>query len=240
MIRNVIIALILGAGLWACSDVYTISAEYEPIVITDDISSNASIDSMISPYQRQLSATMDEVIAYSPNDFTKGRPNASLNNWATDAVFYNSIFTSTDSLDLEKVPMMCLLNVGGLRNPINKGDVTVGDIFKLMPFDNEVVWVEMPWDTQDEIIDYLKKKGGEPIAGAVLDGDTLLFPTPAEKMDTYWVLTSDYLMNGGDKMDFFEKKVSYQYTNRLMRDVMLDAAKKQDTLVFDHEPRITL
>ncbi len=239
MIRNVVIALILGAGLWACSDVYNLSAESNSVNIDDEIQTNASIDSMIAPYQTELSATMDEVIAFAPNDFTKGRPNAALNNWSADAILQHELrMHILDSIPHERI--MCLLNVGGLRSPINSGDVTVGDIYKLMPFDNEVVWVEMPWEACVDIADYLVKKGGEPLANAILYQDSLIISGLQEPAETFWVITSDYLMNGGDKMNFFQKKVSMYYGSGLMRDAMLNEATFQDTLDFDNEPRIQL
>lgn len=239
MIRNVVIVLLLGAGLWACSDVYKLSAESNSAVVDSEIQSNATIDSMIAPYQRDLSVIMDEVIAYAPKDFTKGRPNAGLNNWSADAILNHELRTSSNDSIFE-IPIMCLLNVGGLRNPISAGDVTVGDIYKLMPFDNEVVWVEMPWEAQDEIVAYLRNKGGEPISGAVLDVDTLRFVNNLNRTESFWVITSDYLMNGGDKMDFFQKKISMHYGSGLMRDAMLKEAEIQDTLVYDFMDRIQL
>ena len=239
MIRNVVIALLLGAGLWACSDVYNLSAESNSVGIDNEIQSNATIDSMIAPYRDSLSATMDEVIAYAPKDFTKGRPNAALNNWAADALL--ELHTRRNPVyGPDQIIVMSLLNVGGLRNTINQGDVTVGDIFKVMPFDNEVVWVEMPWESISDITDYLIRKNGEPIAGAILDQDTLLIDGVSAPSGSFWIITSDYLMNGGDKMDFFEQRLSQEYHGGLLRDVLMDAARKQDTLIFDDKPRVNL
>ena len=116
------------------------------------------IDSIVQPYKKDLEKEMLEVIAHADHDFTKGRPNGTLNNWATDALLDNQLRTSKGQRQV-----MSLLNVGGLRNPISKGDVTVGDIFKLMPFDNNVVWVEMPIEVLPEIEAYLRKRGGEPV-----------------------------------------------------------------------------
>ncbi len=238
MIRNFVFILILGAGLWACSDVYTLSAEDKATLVDSGIESNASIDSIIAPYQNKLSQTMDEVIAYAPEDFTKGRPNGTLNDWAADAILYHELRVSTDVQF--SGPVICLLNVGGLRNPISKGDVTVGDIYKLMPFDNEIVWVEMPLDSQEDIIKYLQASGGEPLSGAVLSKDKFIFENAKEFYNSFWVITSDYLMNGGDKMDFFEKKIRMKYGSGLMRDAMLNEAKFQDTLNVTDGDRIIL
>ncbi|XOV67327.1 MAG: 5'-nucleotidase C-terminal domain-containing protein [Fluviicola sp.] len=240
MIRNVVIILLLGAGLWACSDVYNLSAESHSVTIDDEIQLNASIDSMIAPYQDSMSTIMDEVIAYAPQDFLKGRPNAALNNWAADAIMEVERIKQGPTIR-NHPPIICLLNVGGLRNPISQGDVTVGDIYKLMPFDNQIVWVELPWSSNVSIAEYLKSSGGEPISGATLQGDSLIFDDVTEPAKTFWVITSDYLMNGGDHMDFFQEQVDFNYgSGMLMRDVFIEAVKIQDTLYIDNSERIHL
>ncbi len=232
MISKFFIALLLGAGLIACSDVYEITVQSQQLEINESAGTNAGLDSLIAPYRSEMNAEMNEVIAYASHDFVKGRPHGALNNWAADAIFLQQ--TTLE----ERTPAFCLLNVGGLRNPLSQGAVTVGDIYKLMPFDNEVVWVEMPIESLSDIITYLKATGGEPIAGASLQGDTFTFDAPLENATTFWVITSDYLMNGGDKMTFFEKKIRTEYAGVLMRDAMLQQAKEQDTLIFDNQPRM--
>lgn len=176
---------------------------------------------------------MNVVIAHADSSFTKGRPNGTLNNWAADAVYNHQVKTMNRSL-----PVISLLNVGGLRNPINEGDVTIGDIYKLMPFDNEVVWVEMPVESIDELAEYLVKSGGEPISGAKLINGKLEVQGVNETTKTYWIITSDYLMNGGDKMTFFKQKVSHHYANILLRDLFIEVAKTQGTLPYKDDERI--
>lgn len=239
MIRHVIILFLFGAGLWACSDAYHITAVDNSMEVSADIPGDPAVDSIVSPYQKELATIMNVAIAYAPEDFTKARPNGVLNNWAADAILDHELIRNRTDYD-SAVPVMCLLNFGGLRNPISKGSVTVGDIYKLMPFDNEIVWVELPWESVTDIADYLQKSGGEPIAGARLEKDTLLFDNTEVASASFWVVTSDYLMNGGDHMDFFKEQQSYHYGSGLMRDAMREEAKRQDTLIFDNEKRIQL
>ncbi len=237
--RHFIILLLLGAGLWACSDVYTITAVSDTVEVNSSVPSNAGIDSLVAPYRRELSKEMDVVIGYSKHDMTKGRPNAALNNWAADAV-----------LDYERLqqgpairnypPIIGLLNVGGLRNPISEGNITTGDIFKLMPFDNEVVWVELPWESVVDIQEYLVAKGGEPISGATLIEDSLIFDGVSEPTESFWVITSDYLMNGGDHMDFFEQQLQHKFGSGLLRDAFIESVRIQDTLDYNTTERIQL
>ncbi|MDG1334385.1 MAG: 5'-nucleotidase C-terminal domain-containing protein [Crocinitomicaceae bacterium] len=233
-----IILFAVGAGLLACSSVNTIT-------LNSSDSSNADVlfqgteanvvDSMVYPYKHELEDEMNEVIAYAERPFEKGRPGGALNNWAADALLESQIGNARLS-----GPTFSLLNVGGLRNTINEGDVTLGDLLKVMPFDNEVVWVEMPVETLTEIAEYLTSRNGEPIGGAYLRNGKLEVDGVNANTKTVWILTSDYLLNGGDNMTFFEKKVSVTHSNELLRDAFIRIAKKQKLLNWSDELRIKI
>lgn len=230
-----IILLIIGAGLTACSSVNILSVKSESISVTDEFQKVSLVDSIVYPYRIVLEEEMFEVIATTENNFTKSRPNGSLNNWAADA-----ILNSVDKTIFGLTPYFCLLNLGGLRSPLNKGNIVLGDIYKLMPFDNEIVVVELPFSSLDKIAQYLISSGGEPISNAVLDLNHIYLKRAVDDYSSFYVVTSDYLMNGGDNMGFFQEKVGVIYTNILMRDAMISEAKKQGVLVFNNEKRIIL
>lgn len=233
-----IILIAVGAGLLACSSVNTILLDTSDSSNSDVVyqGNDANvIDSIVAPYQKELEAEMNEVIAYAERSFERGRPGGSLNNWAADALLESQIGNARLS-----GPTFSLLNVGGLRNTINEGDVTLGDIFKVMPFDNEIVWVEMPVESLSDIAEYLTASGGEPIAGAKLINGKLEVDGVNAETKTVWILTSDYLMNGGDRMDFFQQKISVSHANELLRDAFIRMAKKQKMLIWSDELRIKI
>lgn len=221
-----------GAGLLACSSV---SVEYtgaERMDVNQNTVESAHIDSMIAPYRSELNAEMMEVIAHAPKDFTRDRPNGSLNNWSCDALM--SVFA--EKLDRGKLPALALLNHGGLRNPISEGDVTLGDIFKLMPFDNEVVIVTLPVAVLEDLKNYLETSGGEALAGTTLINGHWSLEIP-DGVNQIQIVTSDYLMNGGDHMDFFAKKTKVYYTGVLLRDTFIQFAREQKNLQWSNEER---
>ena len=178
---------------------------------------------------------MREVISKSKNNFTKSRPNSSLGNWSADAIL-NSVDKSVFGLK----SYFCLLNYGGLRSVLNKGDVYLEDIYKLMPFDNEIVVVELPFSSLEKIKKYIISSGGEPISNAILKFNKINFTSPVTDNYSFYVITSDYLMNGGDNMSFFQDKINVIHTNILLRDAMILEAKRQKYLVFNKENRIVL
>jgi 2',3'-cyclic-nucleotide 2'-phosphodiesterase (5'-nucleotidase family) len=233
MVR-VIAIFFLGAGLLACSPSFRIVADPEIIPVQNGHSELNSLDSLIGPYRQEMLQEMSSVIAYADSNFVKGRPNSPLNNWAADAL----LFSFRDSFP-STAPVMSLLNVGGLRSTINRGDVMLSDLFKLMPFDNEVVLVQMPMSALDSIAFYLNRSGGEPIAGVEFKNGKLLF-VDGVYSDSFWVVTSDYLYNGGDKMNFFSLATGSVHTGILLRDVFIQTAERQGTLIYNDEKRIVL
>lgn len=233
MIRIGILFFILSY-VAACSSLNELSVQSGTVRMENDLSGNAKIDSIISLYKDSLSQEMDVVIAEAPLALTPGRPSSLLGNWMADAIFANQ----TKNVRLG-MPTFCLLNTGGMRSSLNQGPLTVGDMYKLMPFDNEIVWVKLPADALDEIEDYLKKSGGEPISNARVVNGKLEIGNWREGVTHFWVISSDYLMNGGDKMNFFARKEEVNLTGRLMRDALITEAKEQGVLSVDSTVRIT-
>lgn len=223
----------IGAGLLACSSVNTLSVNSKTEKLTETYQANGHIDSLIQPYKDSLSVEMNVVIAEATSDFIVERPGSNLGNWVADAIFVNQ----TRTVRLSD-PVFVLLNTGGLRASLNKGPITIGDIFKLMPFDNELVWVKLPMSALPEIQAYLIKSGGEPIANAQLEKGVLKLNGGKEGATHFWVITSDYLKNGGDKMTFFSKAEDIMLTGKVIRNCLIDEAKLQGVLIEDTVKRI--
>ena len=231
---NAILLFSIGAGLWACSSVSTISMQTQRVAVDQRFSLTSSLDSLIQPYKDSMNREMGEIIAHASVDFISARPSSNLGNWFTDAIFTNQTRTVRMS-----EPIFCLFNTGGIRSTLNKGAITLGDLFKLMPFENEIVWVRMPIESLSEIEAYIQKSGGEPISNAKMIQGKLELSGRTENTTHFWVITSDYLMNGGDKMAFFEKRTSVNLTGKLLRDALIQEAKEQGELREDTTERIS-
>lgn len=142
-----------------------------------------------------------------------------------------------DSLLLgEDCPVVSLLNTGGLRAPLSKGTVTLGSIYRVMPFDNRIVALKLSTERLPEIEAYVKLKGGEPLSGMKIVKGQLSLNDP--KTSCFWVITSDFLANGGDDMLFFKTYLDKRETIVLLRDYIINAVKKQQNIDFSAEERI--
>ena len=226
MILRKLILLFAGAGLWACSSHLVVNGNSNKEAVSQNIIADSSLVSMIKPYKDSLDKRMNEVIAYSEEDFIVKRPVSNLMKWVANALFVNQ----TKNVRLTQ-PVVCLLNTGGIRSSIGKGNVTLGDLYKVMPFDNTVVWVELPIEVLPEIEAYLNKSGGEPMANLTLIEGKLSITSSPENPTHFWVITSDFLLNGGDKMTFFTKRTNLNETGKLLRDVLIEELRNQGKLI---------
>ena len=74
----------------------------------------------------------------------KTKPESLLGNWTADVCLEMAQEMYKDDIDLS------FFNTGGLRSPIPQGDITLRDLYKLMPFENELVVLEL---NKTEILD---------------------------------------------------------------------------------------
>lgn len=217
----------------ACSPKLSINSEQ--IKITKEELADSSLTALIAPFKEEMDAQMQLKIAESEHDFIVKRPSSNLMNWMADAVFVNQ--TRNVRLSL---PTFCLLNTGGIRSSIGKGDVLLKDLFKVMPFDNTIIWAKIPMTSLEKISAYLIKSGGEPISNVEMKNGQLLLSSVGENVSVnyFWVITSNYLFNGGDNMNFFKDAVETVETKILIRDVLIQEAKFQKVLLNDSKSRI--
>ena len=208
------------------------------ISISEDLLSNKAIEAVVEPYKTNLDKSMNEVLSYSTDTYSKsdGDYNTAIGNLMADAVFElsNPIFKNRTGNELNIV----LLNHGGIRSILPKGNVTTKSAYSLMPFENSVVVVPLKGSVVTEMTTYLKAfKKAHPISGLelVLNGDNsyqkiLIGGKPLDPKKTYYVATNDYLYNGGDRMYFLKKSDTLYNLNYKIRNVLIDYFTKYDTL----------
>jgi 5''-nucleotidase/2'',3''-cyclic phosphodiesterase and related esterases len=233
MKKLVFLFFLIGAGLTACS--YHLQVKGSKQNIDDSSKNSVEMDSLIAPYRREMLREFGMVIGEATTDLVTSRPNSSLGFWLCDEL----IKKGKDSSFFKNEPLVAFINIGGLRADLPKGPITVGDIYKVMPFDNRMVFLKLSLDKIPEMEAYLKEKGGEPIGGFKLVKGKLVFPDNLAKEKNYfWVVTSDFLANGGDNMFFFNNPLQRFDTAILFRDFIIEAVKKEQKITFYPEERI--
>lgn len=220
---------------WAVNEI-----SYTKIAAGSNIQHNVAYDSLIAPYRHHLEDQMNEVIGSSLVEMPKQKdqPETLLGNFVADLVFE----TVTETLGLQADA--CLLNIGGLRASLPQGNITRGNIFSLAPFENEVVLVEVHPNVVNKFLFYLSQKP-QPIAGFTLnitpDGIVKeLGGGLAKTKESYIIITSDYLANGGDNMDFFKESLGKVSTGIKLRDMIIDFIKMKKEIQSKLDQRIQI
>jgi len=209
--------------------------------------STSEIDSIIHPYKEKLSVAMQRVLGYSPKDLvrTDGAMQSSLGNLMADMCFDqgNPIFNEMSGGNID----FAMFNYGGIRAGIPKGEVVTSHAFSLMPFENELVVATLSGNKVGELIDFfIENKLGHPLSKHISltirknDYDLQINGKRFSADSTYTVLTSDYLQNGGDKMNFFKAPIKLTKLDVKVRDAILTHFKKMDTLRGNLDNRVML
>ncbi|PKA96619.1 5'-nucleotidase-like protein [Flavobacteriaceae bacterium MAR_2009_75] len=210
----------------------------EEVLIDANLKKSDSIEAFVSPYRQRVDAILDSTLAYSPIVISKsdGDLNTSAGNLMADIVFSeaNPIFKARTNKEIDFV----LLNHGGIRAMISKGNISSRTAYEVMPFENSIVVAELTGASVLEIASFLRDSGrAHPVSGLqiILDQknqiETLKIQgKPLDPSKTYYVATSNYLISGGDQMGFFKDATKIVDTDYLIRNAMIDYFKKVDTI----------
>ena len=208
------------------------------IPVSDSIAVDLEIENFIKPYRHPIDKDLNRILTYSADTYSKtnGLLNTAIGNYMADAVYMetNPIFNKRTGLNIDIV----LLNHGGIRAPLPKGNISTRNAYHLMPFENNVVVVVLKGSQIDSLIHYLSKsKRAHPISKLklILDHnfevvEATINNLSIKKNKTYNVATSDYLLNGGDNMIFFKNNDTVNHLNYKIRNILIDNFKKVDTI----------
>jgi len=221
--------------------------EGKKIGITNKQGEVVEIENYIKPYREHIDAELSQVLAYCPEnlDKSKGEWQTNIGCFLADITLEksNPIFQSREHKSID----VCFLNHGGIRTMLPKGNVTARNAYEVMPFENSAVIVGLKSEQIEEIANYiLTEKKPHPLAGMTFKiskenkaTSILVQGKPLENDKTYYVVTSDYLSNGGDNMLFFKKGIERFDINYKLRNIMIDYFKDVDTLKINNDIRIS-
>jgi 2',3'-cyclic-nucleotide 2'-phosphodiesterase (5'-nucleotidase family) len=215
--------------------------------INDKAGSDAEIENFIKPYREKVDKDLNTVLAYAPETLDKnGQWQTTMGNMFADVAkqYGNKVFQKRERKSIDIV----MLNHGGIRTIIPKGDVTTRTAFEIMPFENSMVVCAMNGATIMEMIHYIiAEKKPHPLAGLTFTIDKNGFPKnvlvegkPLEEGKTYYAGTNDYLYNGGDNMVFFKKSAAKYDLDYKLRNILIDYFKDVDTIPLTTDVRISV
>ena len=221
--------------------------EGKQLPITEKSSETPQIENFIKPYRDHINQDLDSVLAYCPEtlDKSSGKWQTKIGDLLADVCVQqgNLVFKAREKKDID----LCLLNYGGIRAILPKGNVTSRNAFEIMPFENSLVVLALKKDQIIDIVNYIiKVQKAQPVSGITFTitkdksaKNILVQGKPIDANTTYYVVTNDYLANGGDNMSFFAKSTQKFDLDYKIRNALIDYFKKVDTIPVKTDLRIT-
>jgi 2',3'-cyclic-nucleotide 2'-phosphodiesterase (5'-nucleotidase family) len=248
-VPKLFVLLLTFTLLFSCAkpNYSVVKIEGKKIGINQQHTANEAVENFIKPYRDHIDNDLNEVLAYCPEtlDKSKGQYQTSIGDYLADISLAraNKIFFAREKITIDA----CLLNHGGIRSIIPQGNVTARTAFEIMPFENSGIVVALKKEQIQELAKYIiDVKKPQPLAGITFTIDKnnepkniLVQGKPLEDNRIYYVVTSDYLSNGGDNMTFFKKGIQFYDIDYKLRNILIDDFKEVDTLKISKTIRIT-
>jgi 2',3'-cyclic-nucleotide 2'-phosphodiesterase (5'-nucleotidase family) len=244
--KKFIISFIIFTALFSCKSQLPqlVRIEGKQTTINETIASDKAIENTIKPYREKVEKEMTTVISYTPVNLnrTDGDLESSLGNLMADLCYQraNPVFNSRTGKNID----FAMFNYGGIRSGISKGDITNENAFNLMPFENSLVVTELTSEKIKELVNYLiDENKAHPLSKHINlaiteNGYNLkINKAPLDTSKTYFVLTSDYLQNGGDNMNFFKNPINLYKLDYKVRNAIIDYFKETDTIKVSMDGR---
>ena len=233
----------------SCSKQYynVTKIEGKRIPVTEKENQVPEIENFIKPYREHINSDLDSILAYCPETLDKstGKWQTTIGNLMADVTLNrgNLVFQSREKKNID----ICLLNSGGIRSILPKGNVTARTAFEIMPFENSLVVIALKGDQIIEMVDFfIAEKKSHPLSGITFTieknkvaKNILVQGKPVQKETVYYVGTNDYLSNGGDNMNFFKKGIQKFDLQYKLRNILIDYFKEVDTIPVIKDIRIT-
>lgn len=143
---------------------------------------------------------------------------------------------------------LAIINSGGIRAGLPQGEITVGDVYTTLPFDNKLVVVPMPGWQVRELLDFVARRVGKggfaQVSGVsfVIHGDRAAnVKVGGKTLDSdrlYRVGTVDFLVGGGDGYTIFSKAATPEESGLLLHDAAVQFLLEHPAYRFRKESRI--
>ena len=197
-----------------------VTPEYEP-------PPGDMVHELASSYHSQLEKLMNQVAGFTGKELVLTK------ELKKTHILPMGTFTAQSMLEAGKGDI-CLVNTGAIRNPVDAGEITIGEIYEALPYDNTVVTFTMSGKEVQAMFDHICSNSNPPdgyqYAGISAELDMvggharniLIGGQPIEDNKKYRVSTSSFMANGnidGDKL--FARIESVEDSGVFMRDAAI-------------------
>lgn len=192
---------------------------------------NPQLKKELEKSKKKLEKKTSVVIGYCPEEMISNMPQSPLSNFLTDILV--DIANEYCQKHHKEAVDFSLLNFGGIRSSLHAGNVTIGNLFEISPFENTMVIANIKGSEVRKIFRRFKAKKCEPYSQQVSIqylGDyfhkALIHGKEIDNDKIYRVVTLDFILTGGDKILDGIEILSAEHTNIVVRDAYINHIKK--------------
>lgn len=216
-------------------------------VSKDEFLMDSSVVRLYLPYKEVLEEDMNRVISISEIEMKKDKPESFLTNFLGDLLLVEGA-REAKKKNLDGSLSVSYFNYGGIRTFLPMGKITVGKVYELMPFENEMVFLKLTGAQMYKFLNYVAAQGGESVGGArfIISNNTAKHvEIDGKQIDpekNYWLVTNDYVANGGDGLEILKQNLELVKSGIKIRDAIIsyceDKLEKNEKLTAHLDGRI--
>jgi len=204
-----------------------VKAKLIPVDSRLDSRVDSEITNLIAPYKHTVDSVRGIVVGNSPRFFERKSPE--MVNLLSDFVLERGSEIAGKKADL------AIMNKGGIRNSLDSGAVTQGELIDIAPFDNSIVVLDILGQDLLDNIDIMAAQGGNGVSGNVkvlYDPNThkvnsaTIDGKPIDPKRRYRLATIDYLAAGNDYMEPLKKGVKIAHSPKVLYLELIDRFSK--------------
>lgn len=220
-----------------------VSHKYIPI--SPDIAPDRHVAKIVSAYNRRLDIQFKTVIGHAEVLLDGERERVRYEETALGNFIADIMVAHTAA-------QAAMINSGAIRASIHAGPVTVEDVFKVMPYANEIMLVNLSGAELAQVLARSVKSDRDEEDGGFLQVANLFFEiknrrvqnirigkdkAPLEQNRTYAVAIPDFLASGGDGYGVFKSKPVVR-TGLPLKELIVDTIKQRRKIFAVTEGRI--
>ncbi len=164
---------------------------------------------------------LKEVVGFAPREMVARAPESELSNWWVDCLMDDVAQDAGRKVDVG------ILNFGGIRTDVPRGNILLDDFVSMFPFKNYLAYVALKGADLQVIFDHIADAHPFVLGGVKLvsDGhriDTLLVGgRPLDPAKVYGVATVDFLLDGGDGLSVARNALELRMSDQMVIDAVL-------------------
>jgi 2',3'-cyclic-nucleotide 2'-phosphodiesterase/3'-nucleotidase len=213
------------------------------LIPVKNVPPDPAVAAVLEPFNVKVKNKLSEFVGLATEEFVKSDKKESA---LADVV--------ADAFREKGKTQIAIQNIGGIRANILKGNITWGNVFEVLPFQNTMITLKLTGAQVRKTLergliptigmvslsglrvhfDLAKPPGDRVVSAILLDG------TPLEDAKLYSVTTNDFVLAGGDGYTEFANGTDIVDTGVFLRDVLVDYIKAKNILSPITDGRIIL